>query len=263
MKIGVSTASLFGRLPNEDAIAYFNNVGVSAAEVFLTSFCAHDEDFGALVNERRGQVRVHSVHVLNTQFEPQLFSTYERTKRDAYFWLEKAMRAARKFGATHYTFHGTARYKKRARSGKYDDFNAIANSIAEISEFCAGLGVTLCLENVEWSTCNRPDALKELSARLPSLCTVLDIKQARISGYPYEEYLAHMHNLTHVHVSDVDERGKICLPGKGNFDFPLLFKRLKDKGFDGPVFIEAYKNDYDDLLELKAAVDYLRECSLR
>ena len=38
MKIGVSTASLFSRKNNEDALPYLNELGVEYAEVFLTSF---------------------------------------------------------------------------------------------------------------------------------------------------------------------------------------------------------------------------------
>lgn len=260
MRVGVSTASLFNRLPNEDAVAFLNDLGIKEAEVFLTSFCEYDEKFGALIDERRGQVRVHSVHVLSTQFEPQLFSTYSRTKDDAYFWLEKTMAAAKQFGAKYYTFHGTARYKKAARSGKNDDFSAIAKSLREIGACCEKYGVKLSLENVEWSTYNRPESLERIKELYPEISTVLDVKQARISGYPYEEYLKSMAGrLSHVHVSDVDERGKICLPGRGIFDFPLLLKRLRDIGFDGPLLIEVYKDDYQDVKELKEACDYLNE----
>lgn len=246
-------------MPNEDAIAFLSESGITDAEVFLTSFCEYDESFGELIAERKGQVRVHSVHVLNTQFEPQLFSENERTKNDAFFWLGKAMAAAQAFGAKHYTFHGTARYKKAARSGAGDDFSKMAEGIEEISAFCDKFGVSLCLENVEWATCNRPQVVFEMAERIPELSFVLDIKQARISEHPYEEYLSKMKKISHVHVSDIDENGKICLPGKGMFDFSLLLKRLADVGFDGPMFIEVYKNDYGDPRELRESADYLNE----
>ena len=53
--------------------------------------------------------------------------------------------------------------------------------------------------------------------------------------------------------------GKLCLPGKGMFDFDLLFKRLTDVGFDGALLVEAYSGDYQKEEELKTACDFLNE----
>ena len=95
---------------------------------------------------------------------------------------------------------------------------------------------------------------------LQSVQGVLDIKQARISQYPYESYLSEMgERLAYVHLSDLDENGKLCLPGKGKFDYQTLLKRLKDVGFDGALIIEAYSGDYQEEIELKHACDFLNE----
>ena len=61
------------------------------------------------------------------------------------------------------------------------------------------------------------------------------------------------------HLSDVDENGKMRLPGKGVTDFSEVFKRLKDVGFDGAVLIEAYQSDFDEMRELYESYDYLAE----
>ena len=260
MKTGVSTASLFNRKNNEDALPYLSELGVTVAEVFLTSFSEYGKEFGSLLARRKGQVCVHSVHDLNTQFEPQLFAANERVKKDAYYWLGKVMEAGQELGAKHYTFHATARIKRAARSGANDDFNALCKGFQEIFEFCGNYGLRLCLENVEWATYNRVGVFEKLRSALPSLGGVLDIKQARISGFDYLDYLKEMgENLTHAHVSDFDEQGKIRLPGKGKFDFDELVSRLQDVGFDGPLIIEVYKDDYFAPEELKIAVDYLDE----
>ena len=65
--------------------------------------------------------------------------------------------------------------------------------------------------------------------------------------------------ISHVHLSDVDEKGKICLPGRGVFDFEECFRRLKEAGFDGAALIEVYAGDYGDYAELRRACDYLDE----
>ena len=111
MKIGMSTASLFMRLYNEDAVALISEWGVETAEVFLTSFCEYEPRFSETLLKKKGDLPVNSVHVLNTQFEPQLFSDHPRVREDAYFWLEKLLSSAEILGAENYTFHGLARLK--------------------------------------------------------------------------------------------------------------------------------------------------------
>ena len=260
MKVGVSTASLFQRKTNEDALPLLNDLGVTCAEVFLTTFSEYDEEFGKLLAEKKGNIDVHSVHVLNTQFEPQLFASNERVKKDAFYWLSKVMEAGKELGAKYYTFHGTARIKRSARSGQYDDFTSICKNFQEIYEFCQSYGLKLCLENVEWATYNRLGVFNQIRSCVPSIGGVLDVKQARISGVDYRDYLTEMGaNLTHVHLSDVDEMGKIRLPGQGVFNFGETIDRLKDVGFDGALIIEVYKDDYSDLSEIKNSVDYLNE----
>ena len=260
MQTGVSTASLFMRKNNEDALPLLNDLGVKTAEVFLTSFSEYGKDFGELLAKVKGGLKINSVHALNTEFEPQLFSAHPRVKADAYFWLDKVLEGAVCLDAPYYSFHGTSRVKKASRSGKYDDFSAMIQGFAELSAHCKARGVTLCLENVEWSTYNRVGVFSKIAEQVPSLRGVLDVKQARISGYPYEEYLREMgERLAHVHISDVDENGKIRLPGQGIFDFDTLIKRLKDVGFDGALLIEVYKNDYADTAELKTACDFVDE----
>lgn len=240
MQVGISTASLFMRYYNEDALPLLNELGVPCAEVFLTSFSEYGKEFGELLASRKGNLFINSVHDLNTEFEPQLFNAHPRVKADAYAWLDKVLDSANALGAPYYTFHGTSRMKRHTRSGKHDDFPSMIRGFSELVSHCKQRGVTLCLENVEWSTYNRVGVFSKIAAEVPELKGVLDIKQARISEYPYEAYLEEMgQRLAYAHISDIDEQGKICLPSeKGKFDFELFLKRLKDVGFEGSLLIE-------------------------
>ncbi|MBR2321832.1 MAG: sugar phosphate isomerase/epimerase [Clostridia bacterium] len=260
MQAGVSTASLFLRENTEDALPLLEALGVKTAEVFLTSFSEYGYPFADILKEKKGGLLINSVHDLNTNFEPQLFAVHPRVREDAFFWLKKVLDSANALGAPYYTFHGTARMKRAARMPNFDNFPRMIEGFARILEVCRIHGVGLCLENVEWATYNRPSVFKTLAQELPDLRGVLDIKQARISGYPYEEYLTEMGDrLAYAHVSDIDESGKMCLPGKGGFDFDTLVKRLKDVGFDGALLIEAYAGDYQHPTELKESCTYLEE----
>ena len=188
MQAGVSTASLFMRKYNEEALPLLNGLGVPCAEVFLTSFSEYGKEFGDLLASKKGDLKINSVHALNTEFEPQLFSAHPRVQTDAYAWAEKVLQAANALQAPYYTFHGTTRMKKAARTGENDDFPSMIKGFEKLTDFCTSRGVTLCLENVEWSTYNRVGVFNVLSSAIPNLRGVLDIKQARISGTPYYEY---------------------------------------------------------------------------
>ena len=122
MQTGVSTASLFMRKNNEDALPFLESQGISVAEVFLTSFSEYGEPFASLLKERKGKLQINSVHILNTEFEPQLFNAHPRVLKDAYDWLDKVMISANALGAPYYTFHGTSRVKRASRSGANDNF---------------------------------------------------------------------------------------------------------------------------------------------
>ena len=260
MQTGVSTASLFMRKNNEDALPFLESQGISVAEVFLTSFSEYGEPFASLLKERKGKLQINSVHILNTEFEPQLFNAHPRVLKDAYDWLDKVMISANALGAPYYTFHGTSRVKRASRSGANDNFPSMIEGFIRLVETCKNKGVTLCLENVEWATYNRPGVFEILAKEIPDLRGVLDIKQARLSEYPYQTYLQEMgEKLAYAHISDITADGKMCLPGQGIFNFDDFIRQLKDVGFDGALIIEAYQKDYKEEKELKTACDYMDE----
>ena len=96
MKAGISTASLFLRRDNKQALELFNQFSIQTAEVFLTTFSEYDPAYVSTLD--RGRVEMNSIHVLNTQYEPQLFATHEKVKADAYFWLNKTLTCAKMLG---------------------------------------------------------------------------------------------------------------------------------------------------------------------
>ena len=260
MKVGISTASLFLRKNNEEALPLFDAWGVPCAEVFLTSFCEYAPAFAHTLAAAKGGVEIHSVHVLNTQYEPQLYAEHPRVLEDANGWLREVLASANILGARNYTFHGIARLKRTFREN-WQRFSAIT---AQIYETCRAAGVRLCYENVEWALYSRPGLFALLKKDCPDLGGVLDIKQARITGYDWREYLADMgESLATVHVSDVTAEGKMCLPGQGVFDFAELFARLRGIGFDGAVLIENYARDYDEPEELRRAFEYLADLAAK
>lgn len=258
MKIGVSTASFFPREESEYAIEIIKELGADCAEVFLGTFYEYRPEFAKANKERFSGIEICSVHSFSSNFEPQLFSSSRRVRGDGFYWLDQLMRSALVLGAKKYSFHG---YIKRSDNVNFDQ---IATYLRDICEFAARYGVDVCLENVSWCTYNRPGIFREFKSRCPQLAAVFDIKQARRSGYPFNMYIEDMAGaISHVHLSDVTLSGKMCLPGKGIYNFEEIFKRLRGAGFDGHVLIEVYGNDYGDYSEIKQSLEYLKEIAYK
>ena len=257
MQVGISTASLFVRKPTEEALEFLSKNAVSCAEVFLESYCEYNSDFGKILAKAKGEVNVHSVHVLTTQFEPQLYSINDRAQGDSFKLLEMAMQSAKQFGAKYYTFHGGARFKKTPINIDFERVGKITQNIIDLAK---KYDITVAHENVHWGYYNYIGFFEQLKKHTVGLKGTLDIKQARQSGIDYREYLKEMkEDIVTVHLSDIDSQGKMCLPGKGITDFYELFSLLKDVGFDGALLIEAYQSDYKELDELLISLNYLQE----
>ena len=254
MKTGISTASFFLRQETEQAFATIKEMGTDCVEIFYETFYEYRPEFSEKLDA--GGIEVSSVHVNTHQIEHALFNPSRRVRGDAYYWLDQVMRSAQLLGCKAYSFHGMV---GRSNS-KPRNLDEIADYLRGAVEFCARYGVKLCLENVAWSIYNKPGIFSQLKERIPQLSGVFDIKQARRSGYSYKEYIEDMKgSISHVHLSDVDRDGRMCLPGKGIYNFKEILKCLKDAGFDGNIIIEAYNEDYGDIKELKNSLDYLNE----
>ncbi len=257
MEIGISTASLFGRAYNEDALPILNSLDSRVCEVFLETYSEYTQTYANLLKKNLGSLKVHSIHTLNTHFEPQLFSSCERARLDAIKIFESCLNTGKTLGASCYTLHGKARFK---RSIVYDNYQEVGLYADKLTKIAKKYNMNVCLENVEWAYYNKPGFFKEVKKYAPDLRCCLDIKQARESGFNYKEYLEEMgENLLTVHLSDVNEMGKTALPSeKGFFDFEDLFKRLYAIGFKGNCLIEVYKENFDSYDNLKESLDYLR-----
>ena len=255
MIVGISTATFFLKELTEDSFSVIQRCGGQTCEVFLTTYSEYEPSFGNLINERRGDLPVYSVHSLNTQFEPQLFNLANRTRTEAEALFRKVLSVGKQIGAKAYTFHGLSRLKKDV----YFDPAVVGRRMTELGEIANEYGVTLCLENVHWATFNSPDFYAEMKKHSRGIGCVLDVKQARQSGYDWREYLDVMGgDVKNVHLSDVDKDGNITMVGKGVFPFEELIKRLTDLGYDGPLTIEQYAKNYDCYDEVAQSVKYLK-----
>lgn len=249
MNTGISTASLFLRQETEQAVETAKELGANCVEIFLQTFYEYRPEFSEKLPK---DIKVSSVHVNTHHIEHSLFNPSRRVRGDGYYWLDQVMRSAQILGCKNYTFHG--------KVGKVESIDEIESYLSPAVGFCSRYGVNLCLENVAWSIYHKPGIFSELKRRIPSLMGVFDIKQAQRSGYPYKQYIKDMQGaISHVHLSDIDKNGNMCLPGKGTYNFKEILSRLKDAGFDGDVIIEVYNENFADIGELKKSLDFVNQ----
>ena len=255
MKVGISTATFFLKELTEDSFSVIQRCGAETCEVFLTTYTEYEPQFADMLNDRKGELEVYSVHSLNTQFEPQLFNLAPRTRADAEMMFRKVLAVGKKLGAKVYTFHGLSRLKKNT----YFDPVSVGKRMCELGDIAGEYGITLCLENVHWATFNAPSFYAEMKKYSSNCGCELDVKQAWQSGYDWREYLDVMGDtLKNVHLSDVDKDGNITMIGKGVFPFEELINRLDKLGYDGPLMIEQYAKNYDSYEEVGQSVKYLK-----
>ena len=265
MEIGMSTASYFTRMYTEQSLVPMAKLGAGVCEVFLATHSEYTDTFAKVLLDELDKarkfspLRVHSVHALTNQFEPELFSLNDRAYSDSLITFENVLKVAQTIGATHYTFHGATMLK---RAVKYNfDFDHISKRVNHLVEIASKYCVKFCYENVHWTYFSHPSYFASLKDLCPDLGCTLDIKQARQSGIDYTEYLDVMKDrLQTVHLCDYDENGKTAIPGRGKFDFVTFFKRLRDAGYDGACLMEVYAKDYKNDEDLKESYDFLKDC---
>ncbi|MGN0812229.1 MAG: sugar phosphate isomerase/epimerase family protein [Candidatus Coproplasma sp.] len=260
MKIGISTATLFPQLPSEESAQQIKQLGASVAEIFFSSFYEYRPEFSKALAPLIDGLEINSVHSMPLNFECNLFNASRRVRGDGYYWLDQLARSAQLLKCKNYTFHGFA----RVGGSRGEDLGFIGETIAQAYNFVAGYGVNLCLENTAHYAYNRPGFFTAVREKCPNIYGVFDIKQARKSGYPYTMYLKELEGaIAYVHITDINADGKLCLPGEGITDFELLFKQLRDCGFDGNVLIENYRRDFEEISELKKSLEFLTELAYK
>lgn len=260
IEVGISTASLFPRYATEDALKKIIGLGADCAEVFFSTFYEYRPEFSGSFAKNINNFHINSFHANSVNFEGNFFNPTRRVRGDGMYWLDRLCRSAQLLGCKNYTFHGF----HRMTAGGGENFGELSSRLAEAVYFAQSYGVNLCLENVCWSLYNRPGVFGELRHRIPPLQGVFDIKQARRSHYPYQQYLKDMSGaIAYAHLSDVNENGSICLPGEGVYNFEEILKIMNGEGFCGNILIEVYDGNYQTEEQLVRSMQYLRELAYK
>lgn len=257
MKLGISTASFFTKVPTESCFAALKEMDVHTAEVFLSSFSEYEKGFADALGARlTDDISVHSVHALSNTFEGELFSQSSRVKDDAELLFRKVCYAGNVLGAKYYTFHGPTNLKK---STVQTDVAAFAERFAYLADVARTYGLYIAVENVHYCRFATPEIFRALLRSCPALCATVDVKHSIYAGYDPMRFIdAAEDRLVTLHVTDVNKEEETALPGNGRVNFEKLFKEIDKRELDPAVIIEAYPRDFSFQSELKTSYDYLK-----
>lgn len=232
MVTGISTACFNPNSETEDSFKLIKGAGAETCEAALRTFFEYRPEFAKKCDTEGLEVRFVSAFPPN--FEAQLFSRSRRVRGDGFYWLDQILRSAQLFGAKNYIFRGAA---------SDEDINFITGRLNEISSFCMRYGVNLCVENSVSGLCRRPEHFAHLKEGCPQLSGALSLKNAALSGYPWQMYAANMAGALSVI--------KVSEPEACNLKH--ILPALKNYAFDGCVLIEDTPAE-----RLKASVEILK-----
>lgn len=234
MNVTISTACLSAE--TEDALTAIDNFG-RLAEVKLKTFYEYRPEFAKKCVQNLNGLKASFIGVNPNNFEAQLFDGSRRVRGDGFYWLDQIMRSAQLFKADKYCLSG----------GKLNGDENLFDGLNGIQGFCSHYGVLPCVANSPYGIYGKAGLFKRIKDNCPSVSGVLDIANAKLSGYPYGMFLADMQGA----VSAV--RVPYILTGETEYFFNELLRRLEDAGFTGDVILTAQTGD---LSLLKRTAEY-------
>jgi sugar phosphate isomerase/epimerase len=257
MIFGMSTASFFMNLYNEDAIIQIGKMGIKNIEVFFAAGSEYEQSYVYDLKKRADEfgINIYSIHALTTQFEPQMFSSHKRQKDEAYDVYKKVLRAGQILDADVFVFHGPNNIKIAKTLNI--NYEYTANRIDEAANLAKDYGIKFSYETVHWCWYAKPDFPAKLNEFITSdnLYYTLDIKQAAQSKFSPCEYIDGMlGRLANIHICDFlvsEELGIVPkLPFNGSYDFSKLRQKLVDIDYQGGMILEVYRNNYENYEQL-------------
>ena len=263
LEIGLSSGALFPTTPTELAPNRAAELGLTAVELLLQTAGEYDPAFlrKTASAARDAGVRIHALHT----FQPlhPLFSAYPRRTDEALELMRRAAEGASICGATAIIWHGASR--DEARGG--DIWPRFLERTGQITEICAGAGVTLALENVSWCVLSSVRDLIRFRSELDELPGgdaigfAFDPFQALEAGAnPFMILNAMEGRVVDVHLSDGHEQNPAArhlLPGLGELPWPALIRAIAASGYAGPMMIEAPVRDQSAVDQVRALLDPL------
>lgn len=234
MKTAISTACFYLKEETENALPLIKETGAEACSVELKTFYEYRPEFAKRYAQNLGGVGVCSIEVGAQNFEPQLFSPSRRVRGDGFYWLEQVLRSSQLLGAKRYIL-------KAPPQTAEDSFEDRLQYLSGISDFCAGYGIGLCVENSPLGLLCNPLQIQKIQSACPQIQFSLNMKYASGTADFCQKYLkATVGSLAQVVIEEIDLS---------------LIKRLKNMGFEGEIILKT--QNFGDISGLKSLINQI------
>lgn len=184
----------------------------------------------------------------HTSYYLPLESPFEEVRQGALAEFRRCIRIFSEVGARWMNIH-PGRYTPMHPRAFFIQRNL--ESLRELHEFAAPLGVGLMVENIPGDF-NTPEELADLLDPMPELGLHLDIGHCNIqvSSNTTGPILQRFGDrLRHLHLHDNDGRGDQHLPlGAGKMDIEEQVRHVRRAGYDGMITLEVFSKDKTYLL---------------
>ena len=256
VRIGVSTACLYPE-ETEKSLEKVCSLGIECTEIFVNSDCELEKDFlkGMKNTLDKTNTKCVSLHPYTCGIEPMmLFTYYERRFADMLEYHKKYFDAMNFLGAEKFILHGNKSANKFADEDYFERYE-------RLYDLGRSFGVTVTQENVARCTGGNLDFLVKMKKALGNKAKfTLDVKQAVRKGYSPYEFVEKLGNsITHVHLSDHNDKSDCCLVGDGNLDFPRFLGELGKQNFEGDMVLELYRWGFSDISDLSENYRFIRK----
>lgn len=234
MKTAISTACFHLKEETETALSLVRETGAEVCAVRLQTFYEYRPEFAKKYAQNLGGAEVCAIYTGAHNIEPQLFSPSRRIRGDGYYWLEQVLRSAQLLGAKRYVL-------KAPLLSQDENFKDNLQYLSAISGFCAGYGLTLCIENNPSGLLNAPSKIAEIKSACPGILFSFNSCVAVCPANSRQSYLKAMAGSLAQVVVDADT------------GFKELKKGLKNIGFDGEIVLET--QNFAQISELEKLIN--------
>lgn len=262
MRCGISTACFFPE-NTITSLEYVIDTKVPVAELFLNTFSELEDSYVDKIISimQNSSTEIVSVHPFSSAMEGFFFaSPYSGRFSDGIHLYKQIFAAAQKIGANKVVFHGD-----HAQNTQNFQLNEYVRSFATLVRQAKEYGITLCHENVSYCRLCTPQAVIDFTQAYQAETSlppafVFDTKQAQRNNVSILEMAQAMgENIAHIHISDYTSSENCLVPGKGNFDFSVLFDYLQDIHYQGDFVLELYRDGFSTITDLAQGVAYINQ----
>lgn len=257
-KLGFSSLAFY-ETDLENSLSWAEENNFQLIEIVAENNHTIDEETLPLVKEMLSSYRLeYTVHCPFSDIN--ISSLNKSIRKESIRQVKYSIYAVNEIGGKLLTFH-PGRHSSATSKVRDGTKKILFESLKEISDYNKDFGVTIALENMPDTFITTMRVSQEVlevleNDELSGIKHTMDVGHLETNNVDIGRYIHDLREyLVHIHLHDNFGEFDNHLPlGEGNINFPLIFRALKDIGYQGRIILEMTKTE--DILKSR---DYLLE----